>query len=169
MSWWPNREAIAWFLREVWIPLERRDLEFHVFGEGSEAFDKPAAGVFGHGHEPDAGRIWGGIDLFVNPTLSSTGVNVKVCEAIHRGVPVLTTREGLRGLDLPEDSAVAVRDGAAAWRRELRPEGLAQLARRAPATPLRQSFEFPQYAASFQRFVEQTLSSPACRADASSA
>ena len=65
--------------------------------------------------------------------------------------------------------AVAVRDGAAAWTRELRPEGLAQLARRSPAAPLRQSFEFPQYAASFQRFVEQTLSSPACRADASSA
>ena len=168
-SWWPNREAIDWFLTEVWPAANRDGLELHLCGEGSEAFDGRASGVRAYGYRKDLADFWRDTDIFINPMRSPTGVNVKVCEAIHHGLPVLSSPEGLRGLDLAGDPAVVQCDSPQAWRAQLEPGALDELRRRAPNAALRQSFDLTPAVPRFRTFVDSLRAQEECRQAASSA
>jgi polysaccharide biosynthesis protein PslH len=156
-SWWPNREAIEWFLKDVWPAAAREDLSLHVFGEGSEAYGRRAPGVFGHGYIPDAASAWDGIDVFVNPMRSSTGVNVKVCEAIHHGVPVVSSSVGARGLGIGTDPAIVIASTAAEWIAALRGGALDLLKARVPLESSRRAFDTAQHVDAFREFIEARL------------
>lgn len=168
LSWWPNREAIEWFLREVWPQVERDEIELHLYGEGSEALHARAAGVHGHGYQDDLEGVWRAIDVFVNPMRSGTGVSVKICEALYRGLPVLTSREGLRGLGLPDDPAVGICERREDWHRRLQPERLRAHAREAPPESVRAHFDASAHVARLKSFIAGLSSSPECRQAASS-
>jgi glycosyltransferase involved in cell wall biosynthesis len=168
-SWWPNREAIEWFLREVWPAVRRPQLELHLYGEGSEAFDDRGANVHGHGYQDDLDGIWRDSDVFINPMLSSTGVNVKVCEAIFQGLPVLTSPPGLRGLDFPPDPAVIACATPGDWIDQLRDESLGILRRRMPCESSRRYFELRERVPQLRAFVDAVTTPAECLQAASSA
>jgi len=168
-SWWPNREAIDWFLAEIWPAANRDGVELHVCGEGSEAFDRRAPGVRAYGYREDLADFWRDTDIFINPMRSPTGVNVKVCEAIHHGLPVLSSPEGLRGLDLAADRAVVQCNSPQAWRAQLEPGALDELRKRAPAAALRRSFDLTPVVPRFRTFVDSLRPREECRQAASSA
>jgi len=156
-SWWPNREAIEWFLKAVWPAAAREDVSLHVFGEGSEAYGRRAQGVFGHGYVPDAASAWEGIDVFVNPMRSSTGVNVKACEAIHHGLPVVSSSVGARGLGIGADPAIVIASTAAEWIAALQGGALERLKARVPLESSRRAFDAAQHVDAFREFIEARL------------
>ena len=169
LSWWPNREAIEWFLREVWPTVQRPGLELHLYGEGSEAFDHTAAEVHGHGFQESLEVLWRNTDVFINPMLTSTGVNVKVCEAIYQGLPVLTSPAGLRGLDFPPDPAVVACETPADWIDQLRNESLGVLRRRVPCESSRAYFELRRRVPQLRAFLDAIMMPAECLRAASSA
>lgn len=168
-SWWPNREAMEWFLREIWPAAGREGVELHVYGEGSAVYENRSMRVFGHGYEPDAHALWAAFDVFVNPMRSSTGVNVKVCEAIHRGLPVLGTREGLQGLDLSGDPAIVVCGSREQWLERLQPDSLTAFRERVPSEATRRAMEPERHVDGVRSFLHRISPSLPCPPAASSA
>lgn len=157
MGWWPNREALSWFLEEVWPRVDRTRVELHLFGESSEASAQPDQAVFGHGYVTDAADIWSSIDVFVNPMQSGGGVNVKVCEALFHGLPVLSTPHGLRGLPTFADPALRVCENQSRWLESLAPENLERFSLQAPQVETSFYFSSQRVAPELADFVRSLL------------
>jgi len=51
------------------------------------------------GFVPDPGALLDQVDVFLNPSRMNTGINIKVLDALARGMPVLSTPEGARGYE----------------------------------------------------------------------
>jgi len=120
-DWWPNREGINWFLRDV-FPSVPSAIVLHLFGLGSREVAGSRERVVGHGYVESPGEVWPTCDFMICPILSGSGVCIKVAEAIYNNVPVLATPFSVRGLSLPASEAIALREGASAWTRFLSAE-----------------------------------------------
>lgn len=141
MSWWPNEDAIAWFVEQVFANVPSY-LVLHLVGRGSERWRDCHPRIVAHGFVPERADAWGLAPLFVAPVRCGAGVNIKVAEAIHNGRALLATPQALRGLPLVADPAIVVLSTATDWIGFLsdRP-ALAALARKAPHEDNRSLFE----------------------------
>jgi hypothetical protein len=74
-------------------------VEFHLWGEGTERFARPADGVFGHGFWRGEGLPLNGDGLFVIPDLLGGGIKVKTGDALREGLAFITTPFGAEGYD----------------------------------------------------------------------
>lgn len=104
MQWVPNRDAIIWFVKEV-FPLIKRELNnIKLIIVGSymskdiQAFNNKEDIVV-KGFVPDISKIWLETDIFIAPIRFGSGVNVKVIEAMSYGIPVITTSMGAEGIE----------------------------------------------------------------------
>ena len=113
-----NRDALRYFLREVW-PSVREDFpdaEFHIVGEGmdenlrkeatAEPGVKPAGGV------PEVEPYYASAAVFVAPILTGGGVIVKVLDALAAGVPTVTTPYGNEGVRANDGKEILIADTA---------------------------------------------------------
>jgi glycosyltransferase involved in cell wall biosynthesis len=121
-EWWPNRQGLQWFLREI-FPHLRPQIRLHLFGSGSVRTARRSPRIVAHGYVHHVGDAWRTCDFMICPILSGSGVCVKLAEAIYNGVPVLATHFAARGLPLSPHPAIALRDGADTWVRFLNQEG----------------------------------------------
>lgn len=93
LSWPPNRRAIDILLEEV-MPVVRAQMgvsapQVVIAGRGTETLP-PKTGVQFLGEMEDLDDFYNRISLVVVPRLGmSTGISVKMLEAIERGVPVI--------------------------------------------------------------------------------
>lgn len=105
--WKPNADAVKVLVEEV-FPLTKRKIRFVLAGTGweKETISASMARVsVGDNIETDvigyvrnAQVFWSAIDVFAAPIGVGAGVNVKVCEALANGIPVVTLPYALRGL-----------------------------------------------------------------------
>ena len=95
----PNRDGLAWFLREV-LPHLRRlrpEQDVVVYGRGAERL--PAMlGVRVLGYAEDARELHRAGDVHAAPVRFGGGVKRKVVQPLLLGLPVVTTRAGAHGL-----------------------------------------------------------------------
>ena len=102
MDWLPNREGVAWFLREAWprIVAVHPAIEFHFAGRLLESgFAAPLPEhVFNHGQVEDAAGFAAGMDALIVPLRAGGGIRVKILEAMAAGKPVLSTSVGIQGI-----------------------------------------------------------------------
>lgn len=84
------------------IRARRPAIEFHMFGSGSKAWNKPENGVFGHGFFDGEGLPLGGDALFACPDLLGGGIKIKVGNWLEWGLPMIATPFALDGYELPE-------------------------------------------------------------------
>lgn len=99
--WKPNFQAIKHFLKDV-CPLIQRRFRLVLAGKG---WDKRLGKlqiphhveVKALGFVDNVNLFWGAVDWLVNPAIYDVGLNVKVCEALHNGVPVIGYKLGFRG------------------------------------------------------------------------
>lgn len=131
LTWWPNRQGLEWFIKDIW-PTRETTSELHLWGLGSEIFDAPEDGVFGHGFADSIEEVWRSCDIVLVPTLSGGGVNIKLCEALANGKPVLATPKALRGLPVLDDPAVRVCRSPDDWAKALTVAALKDLAAHHP-------------------------------------
>ena len=119
-KWKPNKDAVASLIRGI-LPNIHRPLELIIGGGGwsREELDFLCAktGVGPHvkikllGYIDDIADFWSVIDLFVAPITTGAGVNVKVCEALAYGCPIVAFPYALRGLlGVPLDSVCVAND-----------------------------------------------------------
>ncbi|MCH2161508.1 MAG: glycosyltransferase [Phycisphaerales bacterium] len=105
-----QRDGMRYFIEQVMPALRanRPDIEFHMYGNGSEQWNNPQAGVHGHGFYDGEGFPLDGDALFICPDLLGGGIKIKVGDWLSWGLPFVTTRYGLDGYDLPELENVVV-------------------------------------------------------------
>lgn len=110
-----NLAGLGWFVEHVW-PLVRHRVTARLVVVGSrppralvrrlDAVD----GVELHADVPDTAPYLGRATVAVNPTVSGSGVNIKLVEYLLAGVPTVTTAAAAEGLGLPEGPGLAVAD-----------------------------------------------------------
>jgi hypothetical protein len=96
-GWRPNEEGARWFHGKVW-PRVRAALPgavLHVVG----ASVAPSEGVVGLPAPPDSREVFAEGAVLVVPLHVASGVRMKILEAWARGVPVVSTPAGARGLE----------------------------------------------------------------------
>jgi len=155
LDWWPNRDALRWFLAEV-LPQCRGRLRVHLFGIGGERFERDDAVVV-HGCVPDLGRVWAICDAMICPIRSGGGVNVKLAEALYHGVPVLATHFAIDGLPVRPCGALAVMDRAHEWVDFVHSDRLATLVRAEVPAELREVFSPAMHGAEVAAYFRKVI------------
>lgn len=90
-TWQPNRQAIDWLVSNLAPALEPGRVEIHLFGPGTEAFAGTHPLVHAHGFVAQLSAVWNDVHMTVCPTLSGSGLNIKLVESLWNGVPVLAS------------------------------------------------------------------------------
>ena len=101
LDWWPNKQAIEWFLKNIWknVTRIRPDARLTLVGKGTERLDTAQINnikVFGFAQ--DLSLVLNKADLLVVPIQSGGGMRVKALDALSRGVPCIGTPLGISGL-----------------------------------------------------------------------
>lgn len=120
MTWDPNRDAIGFFLNDIWPLLreQRPNLRLELVGDGTERFSGQA-GVTGHGRVPDVRPYLAKSAVLVVPLRVGGGMRLKILDFLASGKAVVTTTIGAEGnlavngrdlliADSPKDFASAV-------------------------------------------------------------
>jgi hypothetical protein len=155
-QWWPNRDAVNWFIREILDHLPA-DVRLHLFGIGSATVAAAHPRVVVHGFVDDLREVWRTCDWMVSPIRYGSGVSVKAAECLYHGMPMLSTPFGLRGLPAIEYPQIVVRESAREWVSFLSsPESRVLCNERLPLGASR-LFEPQAYGDRFDRFLSRLL------------
>lgn len=116
-TWSPNVQGIKHFIENRWNPKEHDTL--HLFGKGSEDFEDKNAKIKAHGWVPDLKVVWELSDVMIAPIYWGSGVNIKTCEAIYQGIPLVSTPMAVRGIPDFIKSEVSVLKSDDDWMDEI--------------------------------------------------
>lgn len=113
----PNIDAVEWALDEVWPRLWalRPEARFVVCGHAMpDAWRQrwPDPRIDWRGYVPSLPEVQSQSAVFMAPLRSGGGSKLKVLEALAAGLPVVSTREGLSGLDVQDGVQARVADTA---------------------------------------------------------
>lgn len=112
----PNADALDWFADAIWPRLSGSAAQAHLFGRMGEVWRPGCSPEFvRHGFVADFNRVWGDIDVAINPVRWGSGLKIKSVEALGNGLPLVTTREGARGLAQLDGHALLIADDPAAF------------------------------------------------------
>jgi polysaccharide biosynthesis protein PslH len=112
MHWYPSRSAAERVLKELWPEIHRRvpDSRLLVAGWNAERFLGhlfPVPGAELLGEVPDPASFFSRCSVILYPPSRGSGMKIKVLEAMAYGIPVVSNREGLEGLEpLPADGPI---------------------------------------------------------------
>lgn len=98
-------EGLRWFCNHV-LPRIRSSMPEAVLDVAGRRPDRELAqflnsqeGVRFHGEVEDLEGLYANTRVFINPVFSGSGVNMKVGPPASRGIPIVTTLTGARGLE----------------------------------------------------------------------
>lgn len=100
----PNRDAVEWFVREIFGRLRERDSRYHLTVAGSNppaeirALAGPAIAVAADVSEEALALLYRNASAAVVPLRYGAGMKGKVIEAFAHAVPVVTTTIGIQGI-----------------------------------------------------------------------
>ncbi|MBL8467685.1 glycosyltransferase [Methyloversatilis discipulorum] len=115
-QWIANRHGLQWFIDDVWPALSAERAELQVAGHIAALLPQPLPhGIRARGFVPDIEALWSGVDVAINPVRWGSGLKIKTVEALAAGLPLVTTREGARGLEDGAGEAFLLADDAAAF------------------------------------------------------
>lgn len=111
-----NYDAVSWFATKVWplVLQARPEAEFHVVGRKPTAQIRelvertPRTKLFAD--VPDPAEYLAHAGVAVNPTVSGSGLNVKLIDYLSAGIPVVSTGRGVQSLGLTDGQGVGVGD-----------------------------------------------------------
>ncbi len=103
MDWIPNREGMRWFLKDVWPKIHNAIPKFEFYFAGrnmpEEFQNMEIEGVHCLGEVDNAADFLADKKILIVPISSAGGIRVKILEAMAAGKVVITTPEGIKGLD----------------------------------------------------------------------
>jgi glycosyltransferase involved in cell wall biosynthesis len=154
MAWWPNHEALSWFLSRV-FPHVGTNIRLNLIGEKTQLHARGLARVARHGPVDNLAEILSRYDLMICPMQAGAGVCTKLAEAVYHGIPVLATSLATRGLPLTDDPCITVSDDAEDWIGRLRSLNAGAEQRISPT--LSDQFAVRTHLAPVQRFVREVI------------
>ena len=103
-NWEPNKEAMNWFVQNVFIKLKEKFefLELHIAGSHSNEIShlNKIDGVQLHGFVESSSDFLSKNDIFISPLLSGSGVKMKVLEAMTIGIPCSLSTKSAEGIPI---------------------------------------------------------------------
>ncbi len=142
MGWFPNRDGIEWFMRDVLPRIigQRADARLVVVGK-SQGLEVPEA-VRDHvelaGFVPDLRPVVHDAGIYVVPLRAGSGTRLKVLEAMALGKAIVTTHVGSEGIALEAGRSALYADDAEGFAQAVldlmdAPDEVARLGREARA------------------------------------
>lgn len=107
-GWWPNTQALTWFLERV-FPLLPGGLAVHV--HGGRVRPPPAgcaATLHWHPAPADSRAAFPANAVAAVPLLDGSGIRMRILEAWARGLPVVASAVAAQGLQAPSGTALLV-------------------------------------------------------------
>ena len=107
MNWQPNIDAVHYLIHVLFpeLLLSVPDAKLHLAGSHSQKQNlRPE--ISQHGFVVDYISFYQDHGILVSPISISSGVRIKILEALANGIPVLTTTEGAKGIDLEDQMMV---------------------------------------------------------------
>ncbi len=106
-GWFPNRDGVGWFLKEIWPEVSRAlpDAQLHIFGFRERG---ATAGIRHHPAPLDSRDAFAPNSILLVPLRIASGARVKILEAWARGVPVVATPPAASGLDVADGRGLLV-------------------------------------------------------------
>lgn len=119
MDWQPNVEGIRWFIDEV-IPQGLKDSKFYLAGKSlnKEEFHHP--GVVNLGEIENAMDFIDAHGICLIPLHSGSGLKIKLLENMALGKPIITTSEGVRGVEVQHENEVLIADHPEDFRNQMK-------------------------------------------------
>lgn len=115
-GWYPNQEAARFLAKEV-MPLLRKKfsgIKLYLVGKS------PTDEIIGYGNENEDIVVTGMVDsvdpyikkcdLFINAMFDGSGMNIKMMEAMGKGIPIITSTFGARGINLIDGEEALIFD-----------------------------------------------------------
>jgi len=116
LSYAPNRDAVDWFVRDIFPELRRRFPALRLTVTGDRAGHALAAdGVVQSGWVADVRPLVGGAWASIVPLRTGGGTRVKVLESLALGTPVISTTKGVEGLAVVDGVHALIADDAASF------------------------------------------------------
>lgn len=121
----PNLHGLLWFVGEVWpsVASSHPEAVFEVVGPGLDEGTRrrlAVAGIRVMGRVEDLAARYQSASVFVNPILSGGGMRGKVLESFSCGLPVVSTRMGMEGVEADDEIHYLEADETAAFARQIR-------------------------------------------------
>jgi glycosyltransferase involved in cell wall biosynthesis len=106
MDWLPNIEAINGFVENTLpaVLIEFPEFEFHIAGRKMPAslHNKKIPGIVSWGEVESAESFARNFQIMLVPLQSGSGIRIKILEAFAMGIAVISTEQGIRGLDVDD-------------------------------------------------------------------
>lgn len=116
MEWLPNREAMLWFIENVWkIVCEKfPQLKFYVAGRGMpDSFKQmQVKNLVVVGEVDDAVKFMQSRQIMIVPLFAGSGIRVKILEGMALGKTIISTTLGAQGIDCVNGHDLFVADTA---------------------------------------------------------
>lgn len=118
-KWLQNRDAVGWILKKIW-PLvnakvkalnEKVDLKLWIVGRQIPDEIKKIEGenvIFDENAPKETADIYNQADLLLAPIRIGGGTSFKILESMACGIPVITTKLGIEGIDATDGKEVLV-------------------------------------------------------------
>jgi polysaccharide biosynthesis protein PslH len=106
-DWQPNKEGVEWFKATI-LPLLPETFQLHIAGKSIDckAWNHPQ--ICCHGEVFSSVEFIHEHGICVIPLLSGSGVKMKLIENMALGKAIITTSEGVRGVDVQHNREVMI-------------------------------------------------------------
>lgn len=112
MSWYPNREAVEYFIRDIWpiIKPEFPDMEVHIIGRSPTekiiSFSNSESNVFLHGFVEDVRDYLWAAHFYFCPIKTGGGTKLKILDALATGCCIIADPFSCEGINVVENENV---------------------------------------------------------------
>lgn len=111
LDWRPNQDGLLWFLSEVWSKQNFKST-FHIAGRNCPDWLKKKINRFNnikfYGEVENAVDFIERFSVMICPVRFGSGIRVKILEAMMMSKVVITTPEGVKGINFINDSHLIV-------------------------------------------------------------
>jgi glycosyltransferase involved in cell wall biosynthesis len=114
MNWEPNKEAMNWFVDDIWPLISSLDLEMNIAGREMPKYltNLSSDKFIVHGEVESAQDFMNQNDIMLVPLLSGSGMRIKIIEAMALGKAVVSTSVGAEGISYTNGHDIIIADTA---------------------------------------------------------
>ena len=114
-NYYPNYEAMVWFVNHVFPIIESQipDIKLFITGDHGNRFLSEKSNIVLTGYVKDVKSLIAKSWISVVPILSGGGTRLKILEAMGLRTPVVTTTKGAEGLSVRNGSNILIGDSPA--------------------------------------------------------
>lgn len=119
MDWVPNKEGVQWFLKEVIPTGFNGKNQFYIAGRKLQKDEFQHPDVINTGEIKDATDFISHHGICIIPLHSGSGLKIKLLENMSLGKPIITTSEGIRGVNVTHKKEVLIANTPKEFRKQM--------------------------------------------------